>query len=410
MNPDFPQRIAFAEALQCLRDIAGKRRMPVQQMALSDALGCVLAEDLVARHALPGFANSAMDGFALRHEDLLASDATPLRLVGERFAGRTLDLAIGPGECARITTGAALPNGADTVLIKEDARLDGELVTAPPGLRRGAHVRQAGEDVAAGEVVLTRGQVMAPARVSLAAALGYAQLPVHRRPTVAVFTTGDELRPPGQPLQPGEIHDSNRSLLQGLLADCGIEAVGWPILPDDPERIAAALRDAATAFDLVLTCGGVSAGEKDHVPDLLQREGRVHFWRVRIKPGMPVLFGELGQALFLGLPGNPVSVLATFLGLGRELLDALQGRAEPRPRLHARLATALDKPHPRLEFQRGRLACAVDGVLRVEADPATGSHRLRAAAAANCLLVLPEGPQSLPAGASVEVIPLAFGQ
>jgi molybdopterin molybdotransferase len=259
--------------------------------------------------------------------------------------------------------------------------------------------------VAAGDRVLAPGQLLTPARVAPAAALGIDQLAVAPRPTVAVFTTGDELVPPGMPLQPGQIHDSNRELLLGLLRADGLEPTAWPVLPDQPARVEAMLRDAAASFDLVLTCGAVSAGEKDHIPALLQARGRVRFWKVRMKPGMPVLFGELGRAAFLGLPGNPVSVLATWLTLGRALVDGLQGRAEPRPRWQARLAAPCGKTHARREFVRGRLACSAQGVLEVLPNPATGSHRMRAAAESDALLVLPEGPQSLQAGDVVEVLP-----
>ena len=235
----------------------------------------------------------------------------------------------------------------------------------PSNTAAGANIRRAGEDVQAGDLVLERGCILTAARVSLAASLGIAQLEVAQRPTVAVFTTGDELVEPGLPLQPGEIYNSNRELLMGLLRADGLEPTAWPTLPDDPERVASMLRDAASSFDVVITCGGVSAGEKDHVPALLQEHGDVHFWKVRMKPGMPLLFGQLDQARFLGLPGNPVSVLATYLTLGRSLLDGLQGRAEPRPRLHARLAAPVDKPHPRREFVRGHLEFAADASLLV---------------------------------------------
>jgi molybdopterin molybdotransferase len=307
----------------------------------------------------------------------------------------------------RITTGGRLPAGADAILIKENARIDGDLVVPADVCRAGQHVRRQGEDVAVGDTVLLAGQRLGPAHVSLAAALGLPELPVRRRPTVAVFTTGDELRAPGQALAPGEIHDSNRSLLLSLLLAEGLEPVAWPVLPDDPARIAAALQDAAAAFDVVITCGGVSAGEKDHVTGLLACEGAVHFWKVRMRPGMPLLFGRLGQAHFLGLPGNPVSVLATFLTLGRALLDGIQGVTAPRATLRARLCSDLHKTHPRLEFLRGRLACGDDGTLSVEPNPADGSHRLRAAAASNALIVLPEGEGAYRAGTVLDVLPYA---
>jgi molybdopterin molybdotransferase len=401
--PGFPQRISFAQAQDIVAEVAARHRLAVERRPLTRALGAVLAEDLVAALPLPNFDNSAMDGFALRAAD----GEGARRLVGEQFAGIGQDLAIGPGECVRITTGAILPAGADAIVMKENATVDGDRVVPTQAPRAGQHVRYRGEDVAIGDRVLAAGQRLGPSQLSLAAALGAHDLAVHRRPTVAVFTTGDELRAPGQPLAPGEIHDSNRPLLQSLLLAEGLEPVAWPVLPDDPARMAAALADAAFSFDVVITCGGVSAGEKDHLPMLLQREGDVHFWKVLMRPGMPLLFGRWGQAQFLGLPGNPVSVLATFLTLGRHLLDGLEGATAPRLAVRARLASDLRKAHPRREFLRGRLHCDDDGVLRVAPNPADGSHRLQAAAASNALIVLPEGEGAWARGDVLDVLPYA---
>jgi molybdopterin molybdotransferase len=406
MSQAFPTGIAFDEAAAIVDAVAAARRLSPERVALSRAHGRVLAADVVAPIPLQPFDNSAMDGYALRHADLSVDGDTVLRLVGEQFAGRALGLALGEGECIRITTGAPMPEGADTVAIQERVRVGNDQVVVPPGLCAGANVRLAGEDVRTGDRVLAAGCVLTPARVSLAAALGIPQLEVVRRPTVAVFTTGDELVEPGLPLQPGEIHDSNRELLMGLLRADGLEPTAWPTLPDEPGRVAAMLQDAASSFDLVVSCGGVSAGAKDHIPALLAGQGTVHFWKVRMKPGMPLLFGDLGDARFLGLPGNPVSVLATWLALGRRLVDGLQGRTEARPRWRARLAGSVDKRHARLEFMRGRLEVDDGGTLRVAPDPATGSHRLAAASTGNALLVLPEGPCHLQEGALVEVLPL----
>ena len=402
MSHDFPTRIAFARAQEIVQAVALAHPMDVERKPLSRALGRVLAEDVVAAIALPGFDNSAMDGFALRSAD----GDTPRRLVGEQFAGATVGIAVAAGECLRITTGAALPAGADAVVMKENARIEGDLVAFTQAATEGQHVRRRGEDVAVGDTVLRAGAVLDASKLSLAAALGHHDLPVRRRPTVAVFTTGDELRAPGQPLAPGEIYDSNRVLLQALLIAEGYEPVAWPVLPDDPDAMAGALKDAAFSFDLVLTCGGVSAGEKDFLPAFLQREGQVHFWKVLMRPGMPVLFGRLGGAHFLGLPGNPVSVLATFLTLARPLLDTLQGRA-PRPPMRARLSADVVKSHERLEFLRGVLACDEAGQLQVTPNPADGSHRLRAAAMSNALVVLGEGAGQWPEGTLMDVLPYA---
>ena len=400
----FPSRIGFDEAEAIVRHVAAARRLSVERQALARAHGRILAEDIAAALPLPAFDNSAMDGFALRHADLSAGQ-TRLRLVGEQFAGPALDLVVGAGECVRITTGAPMPAGSDTVVMKENTSLQNGEVIVPVPPRPGQHVRRAGEDVGTGDTVLAAGQVLTPARIALAAALGIADVQVSQRPTVAVFTTGDELVEPGLPLAPGQIYNSNRELLMGLLRADGLEPTAWPTLPDDPGRIAAMLRDAASSFDLVITCGAVSAGEKDHIPELLQHEGRVRFWKVRMRPGMPLLFGELGQGAFLGLPGNPVSVLATWLALGRTLIDGLQGRAEPRPRLWARLSGPWNKRHERLEVLRGRLRSNRDGLLEVEPNPADGSHRMRGAADSDALIVLPEGERLFAAGEAVEVLP-----
>ena len=405
---NFPTRIAFDDARRILDDVAARRRLPVEHVTLAKAHGRVLAQPLVATLPQPGFDNSAMDGFAVRHADLDPDGETSLALVGEQFAGRTLDLTVGANECVRITTGAPLPAGADTIVIKENTRLEGDRVRVLLAPKAGQHVRRAGEDVRIGDALLAAGQVLTPSRIALAAGQGVDRLEVVRRPTVAVFTTGDELVEPGLPLRPGELYNSNRELLMGLLRADGYEPVAWPNLTDNPAAIDAGLRHAGHAFDVVITCGGVSAGEKDHIPALLQAEGDVHFWKVRMKPGMPVLFadgGRLGEALFLCLPGNPVSVLATWLTLGRALLDGLQGRSEPRPRLRARLSTEWRKTHDRLEFLRGRLSCDDEGWLQVEPNPADGSHRMRAAADSDALIVLGECEMTLEAGSAVDVLP-----
>lgn len=400
-----PVGIPFAEAREIVARVGTARRVAHETVPLARALGRVLAEPLYAPTALPRFDNSAMDGYAVRASDLASDGSGRLRLVASQFAGRDLRHFAPPGACVRITTGAPLPEWADTVVIKENTSLDGDIVQVAPGATMGANVRRAGSDVEAGDEVLAAGRTPGPAALGLLASLGLAELQVSAQPAVAVFTTGDELRPPGMPLAPGEIHDSNRILLQSLLAGEGIPTLSWPALPDDADRVTAALADAAGAYDVILTCGGVSAGEKDLLPGLLARHGRIHFWKVMMRPGMPVLFGEWGRALVLGLPGNPVSVLATFRRLALPLLDAMQGRLDRAPALRARLLASVSKSHGRLEFRRARLSCDDGGQLGVVPHPATGSHHQRGAAESNALIVLPEAARELGAGELVEVEP-----
>ncbi len=405
--PAFPTRIGFDEALTIVRAVAAMHRTAIEPVALAEARGRVLAEDLIAPIALPPFANSAMDGYALRAAELAAAAAAErgLPLAGQVFAGQAA-AALPQGACMAITTGAMLPAGADTILPKEDATLrDGQLhATLTP--RLGQFVRHAGEDIRPGALAVPAGSVLTPARIGLAAALGLPRLAVHGRPTVAVFTGGDELREPGEALTPGAIHDSNRSQLLALLAAEGLQPLAMPRLPDAADPIASALGAACASFDVVISSGGVSAGEKDLLPNWLQAHGQVHFWKVLMRPGMPVLFGSVGRALVLALPGNPVSTLATFLTLGRALLDGMQARGDARPIWRARLAAGHAKRHGRREFLRGRLDHGDDGVLSVWPDAADGSHRLAAAAAADALIVLPEGERAFTSGDVVDVLPL----
>lgn len=400
----YPSRISYAQALDIIHGTAANCRLAPEMASLAHADGRVLAQDLIAPIALPGFDNSAMDGYAVRHADLM-QDAKVLHLVGEQFAGQYWNGRLQAGQCLRVTTGAPLPAGADTVVAKEmTSEQDGKVciseLPAP-----GAFVRIAGADVAVGENVITAGQVLTSPRLALAAALGFCQLPVYPRPTIAVLTSGDELIEPGIPLAAGQIYDSNRSLLLSQLRAWGYTPTAWPILPDDPVRIRATLADVSVAFDLVITCGGVSVGEKDYLPTLLAELGQIHFWKVRMRPGMPVILGQIARSLVLGLPGNPVSVLATLTALGLPLLDAMQGRRQARPVWQAQLATDWDKQHERLEFLRGQLHCDQAGQLRVQPHPADASHLLRAAADSNALIILAEGARRFAAGEVLPVIP-----
>ena len=308
----------------------------VEQVALTAALGRVLATDLVAPVDLPPFANSAVDGYAVRHADLTPQADTRLRVAERVTAGSAAVNPVAAGEAIRIFTGAPMPAAADTVFMQEDVQVEGRNVIVPPGLKRGANSRAAGEDVKAGAVALHRGCRLKPAHLALAAALGMTVLPVRRRIRVALFSTGDEVVEPGTPLAAAKVFDANRSLLRGLLAGLGAEVTDLGIVRDDRDRLAAAIKDAAARHDLVLTSGGVSTGEADHVRDAVERVGKLVFWRVAIKPGRPVAMGVVpgasadSQAAFVGLPGNPVAVFVTFVRVVRPLLLRLAG-AVPEP-------------------------------------------------------------------------------
>ncbi len=323
-----------------------------EAVRLRAALGRVLAEDLRAPVALPPFFNSAVDGYAFRHADLSVEGETRLRVAGRLQAGRAAT-AIAPGTAIRIFTGALMPEGADTVMMQEDAREEDGVVILPVGLKRGANCRPAGEDVALGEAALEEGRRLAPPDIGMAAALGLASLPVRPLLRVGVFSTGDELTEPGGELGPARTYDSNRFTLLALLSALPVEASDLGILPDAREETAQALAAAAGAHDLLLTSGGVSTGEADHVRAAIEGAGRLVFWRLAIKPGRPAAMGVIGGTPVVGLPGNPVAAVVTFLHLARPLILRLAGaRAEALPRFSAEADFRYRKKAGRREYVR----------------------------------------------------------
>lgn len=400
----FPTGISVDEARQRIVAVCTPRALAAENVALEIALGRILARDITAPFDVPGFINSAMDGFAVRGVDLPEGGEAVLGLRGEVLAGGNGAAEVTAGTCVRITTGAALPRGADTVVMKENTRSDGDRVTIHAGTAVGAHVRPAGEDYRRGDLALRRGATLLPAHLGVLASFGLANVPVCRRPRAVLLTTGDELVAPGLPLGFGQIHDSNRYSLGALLEQHGAQLLRHERVRDDPALLRDALLRAGADADIVVSSGGVSAGEADYLPNVILEAGRVHFWKVRIKPGMPFLFGEVGGALAFGLPGNPVSGVAIFLTLLRPALDALCAATGPAPTLRARLAQAIDKRHARAEFQRARLSCDDDGCLHATAFARQGSGMLRGVAEADALIVLPEGARNFGAGEVVEVV------
>ncbi|MCS6933476.1 MAG: molybdopterin molybdotransferase MoeA [Acetobacteraceae bacterium] len=328
----------------------------VETVPLAAARGRVLAADLVAPLPLPPFFNSAVDGYAIRHADLSPDAETRLPVIGRAPAG-AVPPALPRGSAMRVFTGAPMPEGADTVMMQEDVRTEGDAVILPPGLKRGANCRPAGEDVARGAVALAAGTVLGPAEIGLAAALGLPALPVSRRVRVGVFSTGDELASPGAPLGPAQTYDANRFALLALLTRLPAEARDLGILPDRRDRTAAALAEAAAGHDLLLTTGGVSTGEEDHVRAAIEAGGRLVFWRLAVKPGRPAAMGVVRGVPVVGLPGNPVAAFVTFLHLARPLLLRLAGaRAKPLLRVPAVADFAYRKKAGRREYVRVSLA------------------------------------------------------
>ncbi|MEP7042297.1 MAG: gephyrin-like molybdotransferase Glp [Dokdonella sp.] len=406
-SSEFATRLAVDVAQRRALELCASRRLPSEAVALEQALDRVLAEDLIAPFNLPPFANSAMDGYALHGDELPQRDERRFRLGGSVLAGATAAPECHRGECIRITTGAPLPPGADSVVVKENVCVDGDAVVVRAGEQAGANVRPAGEDYGAGDIALRAGERLTPARLGVLASCGLTHARVARRPRVALFVTGDELVPPGQVLGFGQIHDSNRYSLGALLREVGIEPLPIAHLRDDPDALRAALRDAGERCDMIVSSGGVSAGEADFLPGLVAELGKVHFWKVRMKPGMPVLCGEIGRALVFALPGNPVSTIATFLALVRPALLALQGARETAPRAwKARLANAISKKHDRAEFLRASFEARDDGGLWATALRKQGSGMLRGVAEADALIFIPEDARELAAGAVVELLPL----
>lgn len=380
----------------------------IERLALRAALGRVLAEDVRSPIDVPSHTNSAVDGYALRAEDLPRAGQATLRCIGTALAGRPLEAPIGRGECARVMTGAPLPPGADTVIMQEHAERSGERVTIGARHRPGENVRAAGEDLARGEIALATGRRLQPADLGLLASIGRAEAGVYRRPRVAFFSTGDELRSIGEPLGPGLIYDSNRYTLWGMLTRLGVEAIDLGVVRDTREAVRGALRAAAASADAVLTSGGVSVGEADCVKEALAALGRVGFWQVAMKPGRPLAFGRIGDAAFFGLPGNPVAVMVSFYQFVEPALRRIAGEREidwERTGFRVPCASRLKKRTGRTEFQRGVLEPAADGTLTVRATGHQGSGVLRSMSVANCFIVLPPDSADVEPGALVEVQP-----
>jgi molybdopterin molybdotransferase len=400
-----------------LERIIAERIAPVAEVEaamLADARGRTLAQDILAPIHLPPFDNAAVDGYAVRHTDLAAQSDTALKIADRITAGRAAAHPIAPGTAIRIFTGAPMPEGADTVFMQEDVRIDGGDVIVPTGLKHGANRRLAGEDVRAGSVALPAGRILSITDVALASALGLTSLPVRRRIRVALFSTGDELTEPGTPLARAQLYDANRSLLAGLIAALGATVTDLGILPDDPAKLAPALKAAADGHDLVITSGGVSTGEADHVRDAVEAVGSLVFWRVAIKPGRPVAMGVITGATpdtgaaFVGLPGNPVAAFVTFVRVVRPLILRLAGAQAPALiALPVRSGFGYRKKTGRREYVRVALRRADDGVIEAVKHRQEGAGVLTSLTETDGLVELPENVTTVEPGSTVGFLPYA---
>jgi molybdopterin molybdotransferase len=373
-----------------------------ETVSLGHALRRVIAADVTAPIDLPPFANSAVDGYAVRHADLAAEGETKLAVADRIMAGHAAAHALAPRHAARIFTGAPMPAGADTVFMQEDCRVEGDAVNVPAGLKAGANRRLAGEDARAGAVVLPAGRFLSAQDVALAAAVGLTALTVRRRVRVALFSTGDEIVEPGKPRPAASLYDANRYLLAGMLEHLNAEVTDLGILPDDPDRLAQAIAAAGATHDLVLTSGGVSTGEADHVRSAVEKIGRLVFWRVAIKPGRPVAMGVVGGAAFVGLPGNPVAVFVTFGRIVRPLLLRLSGaNVRPAVALPVRATFAYRKKKGRREYVRVALRRGDDGVVEAVKHAQDGAGVITSLTETDGLAELPENITTVEPGSTV---------
>jgi molybdopterin molybdotransferase len=378
-----------------------------ETVPLTAAASRILAQDIIATMNLPPHDNSAVDGYAVAHADLIPDRDTVMPVSGRAAAGHPLDRPVRRGEAIRIFTGAPMPDGTDTVMMQEDCTFEDGRVLLRPGIRRGANRRHAGEDVTEGEVALPAGRRLRAPDLGLAAALGRHELCVFRPLRVALLSTGDEVRNPGTPLPQGAIYDANRFMLAALLTGLGCAVSDLGIRPDREAALVDALAAASAQHDLIVTSGGVSTGEEDHVKSAVERLGTLHFWRLAIKPGRPIALGQVGGVPLIGLPGNPVAVIVTFLVLARPLIAKLAGATVREPRLFpVRAGFGYRKKPGRREYLRASLQRDGDNVVAVK-YARDGAGVLSSIVRSDGLVILDEAASELTVGAMVDFLPFS---
>lgn len=406
MNPSPSPLMSLELALEQILDAI----TPIDDFetrSIMDAFGRILAESIHSPLNVPPYQNSAMDGYAVRGLDLPASGETTLKLMGTSWAGTPFAGEVGKQQCVRIMTGAKMPKGADTVIMQEDVQKTDQQISIGDGHKSGQHVRHIGEDIREGEEVLQPGKVLNAAELGLLASLGIAEVQVRRPLKAAFFSTGDELCAVGEPLQDGQIYDSNRYTIFGMLKGLGVEIHDLGVVRDQREEVESAFLRAAKLADIVFTSGGVSVGDADFVKQTLEKLGTVNLWKIAMKPGKPLAFGRIDKAYFFGLPGNPVSAMATFYQVALPALHKLMGQtAQPALRLKLRCLDNLKKRPGRIDFQRGIMDYE-GGELVVRGVGAQGSHILSSMSRANCFIILSAEQGAVEAGSEVEVQPFS---
>ncbi len=405
-DPEDKNRLSIAAARQRIADLI----TPLngwQRTAIRDSLDRILAADIISPINVPSHNNSAMDGFAVRFSDL-EKESTQLKQVGIAFAGQPYSGDVKPGECIRIMTGAVLPPDCDTIVMQEQVESQGENITIHGQHPKGNHARYAGEDIKKGEVVLAKGRRIIPADLGLLASLGIAEVSVMRRIRVAFFSTGDELRSIGDTLESGQIYDSNRYTLYGMLIRLGVDVIDMGVIPDQKEPLRQTLIEASQQADVIITSGGVSVGDADYVKEMLVELGHVDFWKIAMRPGRPLAYGQIDDTLFFGLPGNPVSVMVTFYQFVMPALRQLIGEANiDSMTMQVTCSDDIRKRPGRFEYQRGILYIDEHGQTKVKTTGGQGSGILHSMSYANCFILLDEACDGLPANSVVTVQPFA---
>lgn len=377
-----------------------------ESVDIRHSLGRVLAEDITAPFNVPPHCNSAMDGYAVKFSDISNADKTGLTVVGSSFAGHPYQGKVNTGECVRIMTGAVVPADTDTVIMQEHIERHGDTISLKNTHKQGQNVRYPGEDMRQGALALPAGRLINSADLGLVASLGIAEVNVIRKPKVVFFSTGDELKGIGETLNTGDIFDSNRYTLYGLLKTVDVDVIDMGVMPDEKEAIETAFQTASHQGDLLITSGGVSVGEADFITDTLAKLGEVGFWKIAVKPGKPLAFGKLNDCLFFGLPGNPVSVMATFTLFVRPALQKMKGLAETKPIQFTAISDSdLKKAVGRKDHQRGIYFQDEQGKLHVSTTGLQGSHVLSSMSKANCFIVIPRETGNIKAGEEVLIYP-----